>query len=129
MTNPTINVSETSSAENRTFQQQFEQAQISATQANQTEPRAIAAHYAPTEHLIIIHLHSGARFSFPPDIAQGLAGANPAHLAAVEITPMGDGLHWEILDADFTVVGLLAGRFGTQKWMQQFNLKNRVGLT
>jgi hypothetical protein len=129
MANPSINVSETASPEKRTFQQQFEQAQTAAIQANQAEPRAIAAYYDPTQHLIIIHLHNGARFSFPPDIAQGLAGASPNHLAAVEITPMGDGLHWEILDADFTVMGLLAGRFGTQKWMQQFNLKNRVGLT
>lgn len=29
----------------------------------------------------------------------------------------GYGLHWESLDVDFTVPGLLAGMFGTQSWM------------
>ena len=30
---------------------------------------------------------------------------------------MGDGLHWETLDADFSRAGLLAGVFGTKCWM------------
>ena len=29
------------------------------------------------------------------------------------------GLHWEKLDADFTVPGLLAGIFGTKRYMAQ----------
>ncbi len=29
----------------------------------------------------------------------------------------GYGLHWEALDADLSVPGLLAGRFGTQAFM------------
>lgn len=29
----------------------------------------------------------------------------------------GHGLHWEALDADFTVPGLLMGLFGTRAWM------------
>ena len=109
--------------DDRIFEQQFEQAETAAIQANQTEPRAIAAYYNSDENLIIIRLRSGAQFSFPPDIAQGLAGASPDDLNQVEITPMGDGLHWEALDADFTIVGLLAGRFGTQRWMQQLHQK------
>jgi hypothetical protein len=32
---------------------------------------------------------------------------------------MGDGLHWETLDTDFTVAGLLAGVFGTKRWMAE----------
>lgn len=107
--------------DDHTFQQQFEQAQAAAAQANQTEPRAIAAYYEPNDRLIIIRLRSGASFSFPPAIAQGLSEAHPEDLAKIEITPMGDGLHWETLDTDFTVVGLLAGRFGNKKWMQQLN--------
>ncbi len=113
MANPTI--------DDRTFQQQFEQAQTAAVQANQTEPRAIAAYYDSNDRVIIIRLRSGASFSFPPNIAQGLSQASPEDLAQVEITPMGDGLHWENLDADFTIAGLLAGRFGSKKWMQQLN--------
>jgi hypothetical protein len=107
--------------DDRVFQAQFEQAKVTAIQANQTEPRAIAAFYEPNDRLIVIRLRSGASFSFPPDIAQGLADASPEDLADIEITPMGDGLHWGRLDADFTVAGLLAGRFGSRKWMQQWS--------
>ncbi|MDX2214312.1 MAG: DUF2442 domain-containing protein [Oculatellaceae cyanobacterium bins.114] len=105
------------SLEDLAFQQQFEEAQSAATQANLTEPRAVSAYYDSTVGLVIIRLQSGAIFSFPPEIAQGLAGAEPDVLAQVEVTPMGDGLHWETLDADFSVAGLLAGVFGTKRWM------------
>jgi hypothetical protein len=104
-------------ADDRTFQQEFEQAQAAAIQANLTEPRAIAAYYDSEAKLIIVKLRSGASFSFPPEIAQGLQGARVEDLEQVEITPMGDGLHWETLDTDFSVAGLLSGVFGTKRWM------------
>ncbi len=63
--------------DDRAFQQQFEQAQATAERANQTEPRAIAAYYEPSVRMITVRLRSGASFSFPPDIAQGLADAAP----------------------------------------------------
>ena len=37
-----------------------------------------------------------------------LLGATPEQLAAVELSPY--GLHWEALDEDISVAGLLAGR-------------------
>ncbi|MEQ8974071.1 MAG: DUF2442 domain-containing protein [Coleofasciculus sp. C1-SOL-03] len=58
---------------------------------------------------VVINLKSGATFSFPPALAQGLADASPEDLAEVEVTPSGDGLRWEKLDADFSVPALLAG--------------------
>jgi hypothetical protein len=99
------------------FLEQYQRAVASANQASTTEPRAVAAYYDAINHLIVIRLNSGASFSFPPDIAQGLADASPEDLAAVEITPSGMGLHWENLDADFSVPGLLSGCFGTRAWM------------
>ena len=109
MVNPTL--------DDQTFQQQFEQAQAAAEFANLTEPRAITAYYEPNDRTITVRLRSRASFSFPVDIVQGLAGAETQDLTQVEVTPMGDGLHWETLDIDFTIAGLLAGRFGTKKWM------------
>ena len=117
MVNSTLDVGEDSLPENQTFQQQFEQAQAAAEFANLTQPRAIAAYYEPNERIITVRLRSGASFSFPVDIVQGLASAETQDLTQVEVTPMGDGLHWETLDTDFTIAGLLAGRFGTKKWM------------
>lgn len=99
------------------FLEQYQQAVEAANQAKATEPQAASVHYDDINRLIVIRLNSGALFSFPPDIAQGLAGASPEDLAAVEITPSRTGLHWEKLDADFSVSGLLSGRFGTRAWM------------
>lgn len=99
------------------FLEQYQRAVEAANQASATEPQAVSVHYDNINRLIVIRLNSGASFNFPPDIAQGLASASPEDLAAVEITPSGMGLHWENLDADFSVSGLLSGRFGTKAWM------------
>lgn len=99
------------------FRQQFERAQAAAIRANLTKPRAIAASHDAEAKVVIVRLRSGATFSFPPEIAQGLRGAKAEDLAQLEITLMGDGLHWKTLDADFSVAGLLAGVFGTKHWM------------
>ena len=97
--------------------EQFNQAQEAAQFANLHEPRAIAAFYDEINHLIVIRLKSGSIFSFPPDIAQGLAGATAKDLASIEITLSGDALHWENLDADLSVPDLLMGVFGSKQWM------------
>jgi hypothetical protein len=91
--------------------------------ANATEPRAESAYYDQSSDRIVINLKSGATYSFPPVLAQGLAGASPEDLAEVEVTPAGDGLHWEKLDADFSVPALLAGVFGTDAWMAQLKMR------
>lgn len=85
--------------------------------AQQTEPRASSARFDPESRRIIVELTNGCTFSFPPEIAQGLEGATDDDLAAVEILGAGYGLHWEALDADLSVPGLLAGRFGTKAFM------------
>ncbi len=101
------------------FEAQFAKAQAAETAASLTEPRAIAAYYDEKAALIVIRLKSGAVFSFPPKIAQGLAEAEATELAKVKVSPAGDGLHWEALDADFTVAGLLSGIFGSKRWMAE----------
>lgn len=58
-------------------------------------------------------MKSAATYSFSSALAQGLAGASLEDLAEVEVTPSGDGLRWEKLDADLSVPALLAGVFGT----------------
>ena len=85
--------------------------------AQETEPRAVAARYDAKAGRVIIDLANGTTFAFPPRLAEGLAGARPADLAAIEILGHGHGLHWERLDVDFSVPGLVSGIFGTARWM------------
>jgi len=85
--------------------------------AQQTEPRATSARYDTKNGRIIVDLTNGCTFAFPPRLAQGLETATDDKLASIEILGAGYGLHWEALDTDFTVGGLMAGVFGTKTYM------------
>lgn len=85
--------------------------------ARETEPRAASARYDRRRRRVVVELTNGASFMFPVTAAQFLADASDDDLAEVEIVANGFGLHWETLDVDYTVPGLLAGIFGTAKFM------------
>lgn len=81
------------------------------------EPRAISARYDRRSKRIVVELTNGCIFAFPPHLAQGLEDASAEQLSKVEILGTGYGLHWEELDVDFSVPGLMAGMFGTRAYM------------
>ena len=85
--------------------------------ANLDEPRATVARYDGQLGQMVIELTNGCTFMFPPHLAQGLETATEDQLAQVEILGAGYGLHWEALDADLSIPGLLAGLFGTRAHM------------
>lgn len=85
--------------------------------ASVTEPRAASVRYDRALGRIIIDLTNGCTFSFPPRLAQGLEAATEDQLAQVEILGAGYGLHWEALDADLSVPGVLTGLLGTQAYI------------
>lgn len=85
--------------------------------AEQSEPRAETVRYDRRNTRIIVDLTNGCTFAFPPRLAQGLEAASDDELDAVEILGAGYGLHWEALDVDLSVPGLLAGLFGTKSYM------------
>jgi hypothetical protein len=68
---------------------------------------------------VTVALTNGCTFVFPARALQGLAGASDEDLGEVEVLGSGYGLHWETLDADFTVPGLLMGMFGSRAWMDR----------
>ncbi len=66
---------------------------------------------------IILDFTNGASFIFPARALQGLEEATVAELSEVEL--LGEtGLHWESLDADYTISGLMNGVFGTRSFME-----------
>lgn len=83
----------------------------------ETHPHAKAARYDATSRRVIVDLINGATFAFPPSLVEGLTDASDTDLAEIEVIAAGYGLHWERLDVDYTVPGLLNGVFGTAKWM------------
>ncbi|MBR8827795.1 MAG: DUF2442 domain-containing protein [Gomphosphaeria aponina SAG 52.96 = DSM 107014] len=112
-----------------TLRQEIAKAREAAAIANTLEPRAESAYYDWNYGKITINLKHGATFSFPPEIAQGIADATPEDLAEVEITPSGAGLHWEKLDADLSIPSLLAGVYGNKDWMAQLQRKWEKAVT
>ncbi len=83
------------------------------------EPRAASARYDRRTGRVIVRLTNGCMFAFPPRLAQGLESATEAQLGQIEILGAGYGLHWEALDIDLTIPGLMAGLFGTRAYIAQ----------
>lgn len=95
------------------------QAERRGVRSLRTEPRARAARYDRRTGRIVVDLTNGCSFAFPARHAQGLARATDGELAQVEILGAGLGLHWDGLDVDLSVPGLLAGLFGTKAYMDR----------
>ncbi|MHB1104294.1 MAG: DUF2442 domain-containing protein [Devosia sp.] len=97
--------------------QEIEAAEARGRLVRQAEPRASAVSYDRRQKRVAVELTNGATFAFPAQLAQGLEGASDDELASVEILGNGYGLHWEQLDVDLSIPGLLAGMFGTRSHM------------
>ncbi len=83
------------------------------------EPRAATVRYDRRSAQVIVELTNGCTFAFPPKLAQGLETATEEQLSQAEILGAGSGLHWEALDVDLSIPGLLTGLFGTKAYMAQ----------
>lgn len=92
----------------------------------ETKPHAKSARFDRGSGLMTLELFNGCSFTFPPRQLQGMQTATDAQLEDFELSGIGFGLHWEALDADFTVPGLLAGNFGTQSFMEAQRAKLRA---
>ncbi|MCL1464389.1 DUF2442 domain-containing protein [Argonema galeatum] len=104
------------------LKEEIAKARAAAVIADVAEPRAKSAYYDANCDRIVIELRNGASFLFPPQLVQGLAGSSANDLAEVEVTPSGEGLHWETLDVDLSIPYLMVGIFGTKVWMAKQRL-------
>lgn len=87
-------------------------AQIPAARAREARDRrqgrrALSAWYDRRAGRIMMELTSGFVFGFPPKAIRALERATPEQLSAVTLSPGGSALHWEELDADLSVPGLV----------------------
>jgi hypothetical protein len=82
-------------------------------------PRAIAAGYRLADDMVVITLATGVQVAIPRKLLQGLQDAAPGQLAKIEIEGPGTGLHWPLLDVDHYIPAVLAGVFGTRRWMSE----------
>jgi hypothetical protein len=101
------------------FEERYKKAEARAKRSDKLEPRAESVSYDQKNGRIVVGLTNGTTFIFPPELAEGLAGASSKDLKQIQITPSGDGLRWGDLDVDLSLTGLLMGIFGGKRWMSE----------
>ena len=100
------------------FDRMVEEANERGREFERNNPQASAARYDATSGRLIIDFANGSTLLVPARQLQDLQDVSDADLAGVELSH-GYYLRWDTLDVDFTVPGLLAGLFGTAKFMAQ----------
>lgn len=68
--------------------------------------RATTASYDAANHRVLVELTGGVLFGIPLARLPEIAHASPRQLDAVEVVGAGNVLHWEALDADYSVPAL-----------------------
>ncbi len=106
------------------FERQYIEATRRGNEALKTEPEARSATYDRVSNRLVIELKNGVVLIVPCDLIQGLSDAHPDEIAEVELMPRGAALHWEKLDQDFSVAGLMRGIYGNKAWMESLQRRN-----
>jgi len=92
--------------------------------AARRDPRASTVIYRPNEHALHIELTNGAAITLPVKLIPNLKRATPEDVRAVEILGRGSGLHFERLDVDLSIPGLISSVFPGQEWLAELG---RIG--
>jgi hypothetical protein len=102
----------------------FSKASRAGRQAAKAEPRAASAMYRARDEALHVALTNGAKFTIPVKLIPELQKAPVRDIRKVEVLGRGGGLHWETLDVDISVPGLVASVFEGPTWLAELG---RVG--
>jgi hypothetical protein len=108
----------------RELRANFAKASRAGRLAAKTEPRAASAAYGGRDRALHVELTNGAKFIIPVKLIPELQKAPVRDIRKVEVLGRGGGLHWEALDIDISVPGLVASVFEGPTWLAELG---RVG--
>ena len=97
----------------------FARASRAGRRATNTEPRASRVAYRAQKRALRIELTNGASITLPVRLIPSLKGARSDDIRAVEILGRGGGLHWERLDVDLSVPGLVSSILPGTAWLAE----------
>ena len=83
------------------------------------KPVATSYKFDPVRRIVSIRAKDGSRIDFPVSKIRELQNATDKEIQGGYITKAGDAIHWDELDAHYTVAGLAANIFGTKEWMRE----------
>lgn len=93
-----------------------------ARQTEKFDRRVVRASYSENTDSVVLVLENGVTHSIPRRLLQGLSEAKAEDLKEIELLGRGTGLYWPALDVAHLVSGLLAGIYGSAKWMERLQL-------
>ncbi|MCQ1850620.1 DUF2442 domain-containing protein [Neorhizobium galegae] len=80
-------------------------------------PVPVSVRFDAPSGRIVVEFANGAAFMVPARSLEGLTEAEDEQLA--EVALLGEtGLHWESLDVDYSISGLMSGVFGSRAFME-----------
>ncbi|MCJ9750144.1 DUF2442 domain-containing protein [Neorhizobium sp. BETTINA12A] len=80
-------------------------------------PVPVSVRFDSASGRIVVEFANGAAFMVPARSLEGLTEAEDEQLA--EVALLGEtGLHWESLDVDYSISGLMSGVFGSRTFME-----------
>jgi hypothetical protein len=101
------------------FETQLEAANRRGLESYVGQVHATFARYDRATSNLVLELRGGLTLLVPVGLLQGVANAAPELIERVELVSNGAALHWEELDADFSIQSIAAGSFGMIPWMQK----------
>jgi hypothetical protein len=102
---------------------QIQKAKTAWIESENTEQQAKKAEYNHQRNLIFIELTNGIEINIPPILIEGLSEAKPQDLENLHLSDYGRSIHWESLDVDLDIPGIVSGILGTKAWMSQLGKK------
>ena len=94
----------------------YREAMLKGQEERARLPIPASVRFDETSERIVVDFTNGAAFMVPVRAIQGLENASVQQLHDVEL--LGEtGLHWESLDLDYTIAGLMRGIFGSAKFI------------
>ena len=114
--------------ESKGFDEMLDRAEAKGREMVEREPRARAVRYDTVTGRVILDLINGCTYIFPVTLVQDFQNADPKSLDEVIVDSAGFNLNWPKLDVDLYVPALVAGVFGTRRWMDSA-LARKAGTT
>jgi hypothetical protein len=99
---------------------QIPAAEARARKARRDGMRAVSVAYDDRQRRVTMELSNGYLFGFPVKSVPSLKTATPETLRAVRLSPSGAALHWDALNVDLEVAGLVVASMGREAQLRAF---------